>query len=69
LTGQIDSAEPREFLHFRYSEVAPGFWAAYRNFSGFDELETIIKAHLCLYGLMATLVEDGLKKVLNAPMR
>jgi hypothetical protein len=62
LRGPIDSVQPGEFLRIRYANVVPGFFGAYRTFHGLDELETMIKAHLCLYGLMAPIIEGGLKE-------
>jgi hypothetical protein len=61
-----DKAELGELLSIRYSGVIPGFYNAYMTFFGLDELETIIKAHLCLYGLMAPVIEKSLKAVLCA---
>jgi hypothetical protein len=62
LRGRADNAQPGEFLQIRYAGVVPGFFGAYMTYHGLDELETMIKAHLCLYGLMAPIIEGGLKE-------
>jgi hypothetical protein len=63
--GVKDNAEPGEFLQLRYTAVVSGFFNAYRTFRGADELETMIKAHLSLYGLMAPSIESGIAKALK----
>ena len=63
--GSVAKAEPGEFLQIRYASVVPGFFNAYRTFHSLDELEMLIKAHLCLYRLMAPTINGGLKKVLG----
>jgi hypothetical protein len=63
--GRIDNLEPGECLHIRYAGVVPGFFNAYRTFHTLDQLETMIKAHLCLYHLMAPIIEGALKRVLG----
>jgi len=62
--GSVKRAEPGEFLQIRHARAVPGFFNAYRPFDDLDELETLIKAHLSLYGLMAPIVEKGLRKIL-----
>jgi len=63
--GSVKKAEPGEFLQIRHTHAVPGFFNAYRSFDDLDELETLIKAHLSLYGLMAPIVEKGLEKILK----
>jgi hypothetical protein len=56
-----ENAESGELLTIRYQGIIPGFYNAYLTYLNLDELETIIKAHLCLYGLMAPILEKALK--------
>ncbi|HXQ40472.1 MAG TPA: hypothetical protein VN821_04330, partial [Candidatus Udaeobacter sp.] len=65
LRGSASKAEACEYLQIRYAVVVPGFFNAYRTFRSSDELETMIKAHLCLYRLMAPIIERGLARVLR----
>ena len=66
LRGSIRKGTAGEYLHIRYyTSVVPGFFNAYRTFRASDELETMIKAHLCLYGLMAPIIEGGMQKILG----
>jgi hypothetical protein len=65
LIGSIESRNTGEFLFIRYQQIVPGFSSAYGKFLGLRELETMIKAHLYLYSLMAPIVENGLKQVLG----
>jgi len=67
LHGTLAKAESGEFLHIRYATVVPGFLGGYWKFFDLDELERVIKAHLYLYGLMAPIIESGIKKVPMAP--
>lgn len=63
--GELGNFGPGEFLHIRYADVVPGFFDAYRTFHRLAQLETMIKAHLCLYRLMAPIIEGTLKGVLR----
>lgn len=63
--GELGNFGPGEFLHIRYADVVPGFFNAYRTFHRLAQLETVIKAHLCLYHLMAPIIEGTLKGVLG----
>lgn len=65
--GRIGTAEMGEFLFIRFDHVVPGFSDAYWKFYGLDELETMIKARLCLYGLVAPVIEGELRKALTNP--
>jgi len=65
LSGSIDRARAGEFLFIRHHDIVPGFGNAYWKFFDLNELETIIKAHLHLYGLMAPIIEAGIRKVLG----
>jgi hypothetical protein len=62
LVGRIDSGETGEFLLIRHSRIVPGFFGAYGKFSDLGGLETMIKAHLFLYGLMAPTIERALMR-------
>jgi hypothetical protein len=64
LIGSIENGNSGEFLFIRYHQIVPGFSNAYGKFSKLEELETMIKAHLCLYGLMAPIIEGGAKRTL-----
>ena len=66
LRGNLRKVQSGEFLNIRYVQVLPGFFNGYWIFFNLDELETVIKAHLYLYGLMASIVEDGIRKGLAA---
>jgi len=63
--GRIGKAEMGEFLFIDVRHIVPGFGNAYWKFYGLDELETIIKANLCLYGLMAPMIEAALVRALG----
>jgi hypothetical protein len=59
LRSSVAKATPGEFIQIRYAASVPGFFNAYRIFYSVDELETLIKAHLCLYSFMAPIIEGG----------
>jgi hypothetical protein len=63
--GRVDNLKLGESLQIRYAAIVPGFYGAYRVFHTLDQLETLIKAHLCLYHLMAPTIEGALKRVLG----
>jgi hypothetical protein len=65
LIGSVENGKSGEFLFIRYHQIVPGFTGAYGKFFKLDELETMIKAHLCLYRLMAPIIEEGAKKALT----
>jgi hypothetical protein len=65
LRGSLAKVKSGEFLLIRYAGIVPGFFNGYWQFFDLDELETVIKAHLYLYSLMAPIIEDGLHKVLG----
>jgi hypothetical protein len=65
LRGSLSRAELGEFLEIRYQHIVPGFGNAYWKFFGLDELETMIKAHLCFYSLKAPIIEPRLQRVLG----
>jgi hypothetical protein len=65
LGGTVEEAESGEFILIRYQHIVPGFGHAYWKFFDLTELETMIKAHLYFYNLMAPIIENGLKKVLG----
>ena len=50
----------------RYQHIVRNFGNAYGAFVDLRELETVIKAHLFAYSLMAPIFEDGLGSVLAA---
>ncbi|WP_298254919.1 hypothetical protein [Bradyrhizobium sp.] len=57
--------EPFQTLQIRYDVFINFFTNAYWHFHDFDQLERAIKAHLLLYGLGASTIEDGIRKVLG----
>jgi hypothetical protein len=65
LPGGSRKGRAEEYPRMRLDRVVPGFTNAYRKFRNLQELETIIKAHLFLYGLMAPIIEGGMKKILG----
>jgi hypothetical protein len=64
LAGTIDGKEAGEFLILRYQHVIRGFGNAYGTFTDLNELETLVKAHLCIYRLMAPILESGIEKII-----
>lgn len=64
--GGVDNPKFGDSLHIRYANIVPGFYHAYRVFHTQDQLEIMIKAHLCLYGLMAPVIEGVLKAALES---
>lgn len=67
LRGSLAKAESGELLIIRYDIIVPGFYTGYWRFFDLDELETVIRAHLHFYGLIAPTIEDRIKKVLGQP--
>jgi hypothetical protein len=65
LRGRPTRVEPGELLFIRYYSVVPGFSNGYWRFLSLDDLETAIKAHLCLYRLMAPIIEGSIERVLE----
>jgi hypothetical protein len=68
LRGSIAKGKAGEYLQFRFNIVVPGFYNAYRTFHGLDELEILIRAHLCLYQLMAPILENAVEVGLKEPL-
>ena len=64
LRGSLARVESGDFLHIRYARIIYGFSTAYWTFRNLDELETVIKAHLCLYSLIAQTIESACQSVL-----
>lgn len=64
LRGSLAKVESGEFLHIRYERIIYGFSTAYWRFRNLDELETVIKAHLCFYSLIAQTIESACQSVL-----
>lgn len=60
LRGRLTKVESGEFLHLRYSSILPGLYSGYRTFLNLDQLETIIRAHLFFYTLIAPIIEGGI---------
>jgi hypothetical protein len=56
-----EDAESGELFVIRYQGIIPGFYNAYLTYSTFDELETVVKAHFYLYGLIVPIIEKALK--------
>jgi hypothetical protein len=69
LFGKIENEKAGEFLFIRHHRIIPGFFSAYGKFFKLEELETMIKAHLCLYSLMAPFIEEGAKRALTEAAR
>ena len=65
LGGRLTNVESGEFLHIPHASVVPGFFNGYWKFFDLDGLETSIRAHLYLYGLMAPIIEGCIPKVLR----
>jgi hypothetical protein len=59
IPGDADKARTGEFLLFRYQHIVPGFGSAYWKFRSLNELERVVKAHLCMYRLMAPILESS----------
>jgi hypothetical protein len=57
-----------DIMMIRYDWLVSGFGWAYQShgFEHFDDLETILKANVCLYRLVATVVESTLTEALRA---
>lgn len=65
LVRKLSKAKPDQYLYIRISNVVPGFAGGYRNFGNLSELETSIKAHLSLFGLMESRIERAVDLVLG----
>jgi hypothetical protein len=65
LIGSFEKRKVGEFLFIRHYMIVPGFFNAYGKFFKLEELETMIKAHLCLYSLMAPIIEMSAKRTLG----
>jgi hypothetical protein len=65
LCGKLAKAKSGEFLKIRYTIAVPSFFNGYWMFFNLDQLETAIRAHLRLYGLIAPIIEGGIRKVLD----
>ena len=63
--GRMGNAAPGEFLQIRYASIIPGFFNAYRNFYSLEGLETMIKAHVFLYELLAPVLEEAVRNGLE----
>jgi hypothetical protein len=63
--GKLNRAQMGEFLVIRYRYLILGFGNAYWKFSDLNQLETIIKAHLRLYALLAPGIESGIARALR----
>jgi hypothetical protein len=63
--GRLNRAakiDPVNLLVVDYASAMPNFGAAYWMFRNLDQLETIVKAHLCLYGFLEPLIEDAARE-------
>ena len=65
LNGSVENAESGTFLIIRFQNIIPGFLRSYWKFYSFDELETIVKAHLYLYSIFAFIIKSTLSKTLG----
>jgi hypothetical protein len=61
-TGPADRLPYDRLLVFRYERAVPEFNRAYHVFNDFASLETIIRAHLALYELMAPHMEKTIRQ-------
>lgn len=61
-TGPADRLPYDRFLVFRLARAVPEFNRAYHVFNDFASLETIVRAHLALYELMAPLMEGTIRQ-------
>ncbi len=64
LGGSLSKAESGECLFIPYAN--PCLDVAYWEFFDLDDLELFIKAHLFLYGLMAPIIETGIRDELGS---
>lgn len=62
LAGPADAAPGDRYLALRYGQIVPEFGRGYLMFSDFASLETLVRAHLALYELMAPVIEGAIKK-------
>ena len=64
LAGPVDRAPHDRYLAIRYGQVVPEFLRGYQRFSDFASLETLVRAHLAVYELMAAGIEGAIRKQL-----
>lgn len=60
--GRLNKAakiDPVNLLVIDFVAAIPNLGAAYWLFRNLDQLETSVRAHLCLYGFLAPLIEDA----------
>ena len=62
---KLSKAKPDQYLYIRVSNVVPGFSSGYLTFGNLSELETSIRAHLSLFGLMESRIEQAIDLVLG----
>lgn len=65
LSGSIGKAKVGDFLHIEYNHIVIGFGNAYWQFYDLDELETVVRAHLFFYSLIAPIIETVLQDGLD----
>jgi len=61
----LSKVKSGQFILLQYSRTVPGFCTSYWTFHDLDELERVIKAHVCLYRLMAPTIESAVDEVLG----
>jgi hypothetical protein len=59
LKGPIGARSAGRVLSIPYQFIVPGLSTAYLQFASLREMELIIQAHLCLFGLIAPALERG----------
>jgi len=57
---------PANLLLIDYVAAVPDFQVAYWKFRNLDELETIVKAHVYLYGLLAQRIDDAVRDAFSS---
>jgi len=63
--GRLGKARVGEYFFIGYQHVVPGFGNAYWKFQDLNELETVIRAHLYLYSLMAPIITEGIRNAVE----
>jgi len=63
--GELSEKRSKQCPKIRYTFLIPGVSTAYWRFQSPEELETIIKAHMTLYSLIAPTLEPAMKAALG----
>jgi hypothetical protein len=62
LAGSTDRAPKDSYLTLRFEQVVPEFNRGYMSFTDCASLQTLVRAHLALYELMAPVLEGGIRR-------